>query len=49
VTYYIVFFAAGFAGSFHCIACAADLPVRWPRRTRFGGNRLRHVLYNTAV
>ncbi|PII37789.1 hypothetical protein T190_30430 [Sinorhizobium meliloti CCBAU 01290] len=27
--YYLVIFAAGFAGSFHCIGMCGGLPARW--------------------
>ena len=49
MSYYLVIFAAGFAGSFHCIgmcggfACALG---RDPRGTR--ATAIRHLLYNTG-
>jgi hypothetical protein len=49
MTYYLVLFAAGFAGSFHCIgmcggfACAIGRDARGP-----GATVLRHLLYNTG-
>ena len=49
MTYYFVFFLAGFAGSFHCIgmcggfACALGRDSHGPAATG-----LRHLLYNTG-
>ena len=50
MTYYLVVFAAGFAGSFHCLgmcggfACALG---RDPARGR-GATTVRHLLYNSG-
>ena len=49
MTYYLMFFVTGFAGSFHCIgmcggfACALGRDPRGPAATG-----LRHLLYNTG-
>jgi sulfite exporter TauE/SafE len=49
MTYYLVIFAAGFAGSFHCIGMCGGFACALGRDAR-GGNAtiLRHLLYNSG-
>jgi sulfite exporter TauE/SafE len=47
--YYLVIFAAGFAGSFHCIGMCGGFACALGRDQRGGGATvLRHLLYNTG-
>ena len=49
MTYYLVIFAAGFAGSFHCIGMCGGFACAMGRDPRGGAaTALRHVLYNTG-
>jgi sulfite exporter TauE/SafE len=49
MTYYLVIFAAGFAGSFHCIGMCGGFACALGRDARGGGATvLRHLLYNTG-
>jgi uncharacterized protein len=49
VAYYIVLFAAGFAGSFHCVGMCGGFACVLGRDPRGGGATLaRHLLYNTG-
>jgi uncharacterized protein len=49
MTYYLVIFAAGFAGSFHCAGmCGGFACALGHDRRGHGATILRHVLYNTG-
>jgi len=49
VTYYFMFFVAGFAGSFHCIGMCGGFACALGRDARGGGSTvLRHLLYNSG-
>ena len=49
MTYYLVIFAAGFAGSFHCIGMCGGFACALGRDQRGGGATVaRHLLYNTG-
>ena len=49
MTAYIVIFAAGFAGSFHCIGMCGGFACALGRDPQGrGATRLRHLLYNTG-
>ena len=49
MTYYFVMFAAGFAGSFHCIGMCGGFACALGRDPRGGGaTTLRHLVYNTG-
>jgi sulfite exporter TauE/SafE len=49
MTYYLVIFAAGFAGSFHCIGMCGGFSCALGRDARGGGATVvRHLLYNTG-
>jgi sulfite exporter TauE/SafE len=49
MTYYLVIFAAGFAGSFHCIGMCGGFACGLGRDQRGGGATvLRYLLYNTG-
>lgn len=49
MTYYLVIFAAGFAGSFHCIGMCGGFACGLGRDVRGGGATVaRHLLYNTG-
>jgi sulfite exporter TauE/SafE len=49
MTHYLVIFAAGFAGSFHCIGMCGGFACALGRDTRGGSATvLRHLLYNTG-
>jgi sulfite exporter TauE/SafE len=49
MTHYLVIFAAGFAGSFHCIGMCGGFACALGRDARGGGaTALRHMLYNTG-
>jgi sulfite exporter TauE/SafE len=49
MTYYLVVFAAGFAGSFHCIGMCGGFACALGRDPRGGGaTTLRHLAYNTG-
>lgn len=49
MTYYLVIFAAGFAGSFHCIGMCGGFACGLGRDPRGGGATVaRHLLYNTG-
>ena len=49
MTYYLVIFAAGFAGSFHCIGMCGGFACTLGRDARGGGATVvRHLLYNTG-
>ncbi|TIY12208.1 MAG: sulfite exporter TauE/SafE family protein, partial [Mesorhizobium sp.] len=47
--YYLVIFAAGFAGSFHCVGMCGGFACALGRDQRGGGATVvRHLLYNTG-
>ena len=50
MTYYLVVFAAGFVGSFHCIGMCGGFACALGRDPRGGGGAttLRHLLYNSG-
>lgn len=49
MTYYLVIFAAGFAGSFHCIGMCGGFACALGRDARGGdATVVRHLLYNTG-
>ena len=49
MTYYFMFFVAGFAGSFHCIGMCGGFACALGRDARGGGSTvLRHLLYNSG-
>ena len=49
MTYYLVVFAAGFAGSFHCIGMCGGFACALGRDPRGrGATMLRHLLYNSG-
>jgi sulfite exporter TauE/SafE len=49
MTYYLVVFVAGFAGSFHCIGMCGGFACALGRDPRGGGaTMLRHFVYNTG-
>ena len=49
MTYYLVVFAAGFAGSFHCIGMCGGFACGLGRDPRGrGATVLRHLLYNSG-
>jgi sulfite exporter TauE/SafE len=49
MSYYLVIFAAGFAGSFHCIGMCGGFACALGRDARGGGATvLRHLSYNTG-
>jgi uncharacterized protein len=49
MTYYLVVFAAGFAGSFHCIGMCGGFACALGRDSRgCGATVLRHLLYNSG-
>jgi uncharacterized protein len=49
MTYYLVVFAAGFAGSFHCIGMCGGFACALGRDSRGrGATMLRHLLYNSG-
>src|SRR6202049_2517149 len=49
MAYYLMLFAAGFAGSFHCIGMCGGFACALGRDPRGGGaTMLRHFVYNTG-